>query len=99
MTIWAETIENTLFMALYGQVKPPKITWHHETLKHLKFWTSYRTNASLPKGSEKIIIPGQDGYLVRSWITIKRQDGKTEVRDLGRNWYDVLPQVVEKGPK
>lgn len=99
ITIWADTVDNTLYMAFYGQSKPPKVTWHHETLKHIKYWTICRTNYNLPKGTEKIVIPGQDGYLVRSWLTIEYEDGKTEEKNLGRNWYNVLPQVIERGPK
>ena len=95
--IWGDTVDNTLFMAIYGQEKPPKVTWHHQTLKHIKYWNIYRKNYKLPKGTEKIIIPGQDGYLVHSSLTIEYEDGKVEHKDLGKNWYDPLPQVIERG--
>ncbi|WP_227764281.1 VanW family protein [Zhaonella formicivorans] len=99
IVIWADTVGNTLYMAIYGQNKPPKVTWHHETLKHIKYWSIYRTNFNLPKGTEKVVVPGQDGYLVRSWLTIEYEDGKIEKKNLGKNWYDALPQVIERGPK
>lgn len=99
ITIWADTIGNTLYIAFYGQSKPPKVTWHHDILKQIKYETIYRTNNNLPKGSEKILIPGLDGYLVRSWLTIEYTNGETEVKDLGKSWYDPLPQVIERGVK
>lgn len=97
IVIWAQTVDNTLYMTIYGQEKPPKVTWHHETLKQIKYWNIYRTNTNLPKGTEKIIIPGQDGYIVSTSITIEYPDGKTETKKLGKNYYNPLPQLIERG--
>ena len=97
--IWAGMVHNTLYIAIYGQSKPPKVTWQHEILKRIEYWTIYRTNISLPEGAEKIVVSGQDGCLVRSWLTIEYEEGKVEEKYLGENWYNVLPQVIERGPK
>ena len=97
IVIWADTVGNTLYMAIYGQSKPPKVTWHHEILKSVEYWIIYRTNYRLPRGTENIVVPGQDGSLVRSWLTIEYEDGTTEQKNLGEDWYNVLPQVIERG--
>lgn len=96
LVIWACTLENTLYLAIYGQAKPPQVTWQHEILKRTDFWTVYRDNSALPPGAEQIIIPGQDGYLIHSSLIIEA-DGRVEQKDLGEDWYEVLPQVVERG--
>jgi vancomycin resistance protein YoaR len=95
--IWAKTVDKTLYMAFYGEQKPPKVTWHHEILKQIDFWTIYKYNNQLPKGEEKIIIPGQDGYVVKSWNTVEYPDGKKETKNRGKSYYNPLPQVIEKG--
>lgn len=95
--IWAKVVENTLYMAFYGQEKPPKVTWHHETLKEIKYWTNYKLNNQLPQGEQKVIIPGQNGYIVKSWVTIEYPDGKTEIKNRGKSYYNPLPEVIEKG--
>lgn len=95
--IWAEAVENTLYMAFYGEQEPPKVTWHHETLKHIKYWTIYKQNKQLPQGEQKVIIPGQDGYIVRSWVTVEYPDGRTETKNRGKSYYNPLPEVIEKG--
>lgn len=95
--LWAKTSGKTLTMALYGQQLPPRVTWHHQTLKHLPTWTVYRYNPQLPPDSEKIIAPGQDGIVVRSWLKVKYADGREQIKKLGKNYYSPSPQVIEKG--
>lgn len=97
--LWARTYGNTLYMALYGQQVPPKITWQHQILKQLKTYTIYHYKRSLAPGTESVIAPGQDGIIVRSWIIIEHFNGKVEKKDLGRNYYAPSPRVVEKGPR
>ncbi|WP_238492550.1 VanW family protein [Desulfotruncus alcoholivorax] len=96
--IWSEKVNDTLYMAFYGQQKPPKVTWHHEVKKCTKYWTQYRYNSSLPPGSEKIIMPGQNGYVVRSWVTVETPDGKIVKKDKGTSWYSASPCIIERGP-
>lgn len=97
IVIWAQTVDNTLHMAIYGQEKPPKVTWHHKTLKHIKYWDVYRNNPELPKKTQKVIIPGQDGFIVSTWLTIEYPDGKKETKKLWKDYYNPLPQLIEKG--
>lgn len=97
--IWAKKYGNTLKMAFYGQQLPPRVTWHHETLKEIKAATINRFNPELPPGTEKIITPGQDGIVVRTWLTVKYLDCKEETIDLGKDYYSPSPRIIEKGPK
>lgn len=99
LIIWAEVVDNSLYMAFYGQQEPPNVAWHHETLKHIKYWTIYKQNNQLPEGEQKIVIPGQDGYIVKSWVTVEYPDGKTETKSRGKSYYNALPEVIEKGPQ
>lgn len=97
--IWAQNVGDTLYVAFYGQKKPPRVTWHHKTLRHIKTWTEYRYNPSLPAGSQRVVMPGQDGIVVRSWITISMPDGQATTRDLGVDYYNPSPHIVERGPR
>lgn len=97
--IWANVYGKTLRMAFYGQQVSPKVTWHHETLKTLKSHTVYQYNPTLAAGTEKVLAPGQDGVIVRSWITIKYFNGFEMKKDLGKNYYSPSPRIVERGPK
>ena len=93
--IWADMMGDTLYMAFYGQKKPPLVTWHHETLSRSQFPTEMVSNPSLPPGTEKETIPGQEGVVVRSWLTIETEDGKVTRRDLGTSYYQACPRIVE----
>lgn len=95
--IWAKVYDKTLYIAIYGQQLPPKVTWRHETLKELKALTIYRFNPELPPGAEKVAAPGQDGIVVRSWLIIKYPDGREKIKDLGRDWYAPSPRIIERG--
>jgi vancomycin resistance protein YoaR len=95
--IWADTRGNTLYMAVYGRTKPPQVTWGHEILSRKPARTFYRKNKNLKPGKEKTAIPGADGLVVKSWLTIKYQDGRTEYKNLGVDYYSPLPHVIEKG--
>jgi vancomycin resistance protein YoaR len=93
--IWADMVDDTLYMAFYGQKKPPPVTWRHETLSRSQFRTEMIYNPSLPPGTEKEIIPGQEGVVVHSWLAIKTEDGKVTRRDLGTSYYQACPRIVE----
>lgn len=94
--IWAQGVDNRLYVAFYGQEPAPVVEWHHEILEKYSTRVVYRHNPSLPKGSEKIVVQGMDGALVKSWITIKNGDGTTIVKQLGVDSYKPLPTVVER---
>ncbi|MHB9095567.1 MAG: VanW family protein [Eubacteriales bacterium] len=97
--LWARTYGNTLYMALYGQQLPPKVTWHHKTLKNIKTLTIYQFNPNLPPGTERISASGQDGIVVKSWLTVRYHNGKEITRDLGKDYYAPSPRVIERGPR
>jgi len=95
--IWAQGVDNSLYIAFYGQSKPPQVEWHHKVLKIQKAVKTYRNNWTMPEGEEKLVSHGMDGALIRSWITITDESGKSEVKDLGSCWYSPMPAVIEKG--
>ncbi len=94
--IWAQGIDNTLYMAFYGVSKPPKIEWGHEVQSIQKAQKTYKTNPSLPQGTEKLILEGMDGAVIRSWITITAPDGTKTVKQLGISSYKPMNHLYEK---
>ena len=98
LLIWAENKGQTLYIAFYGRVKPPKVTWHHEVLNRWPARIIYRENYSLRPGEERVLIPGADGLRVRSWLTIEDADGKCTVKELGVDYYYPLNRVIERHP-
>ncbi len=98
--IWAESIGNRLYIAFYGQTTPPKVKWHHEIVKEIKTYNIYRKNYALEAGKEKVILQGMDGAVVRSWLTIEDlQQGRITTKKLGKDYYNPMPSIVEKGMK
>lgn len=95
--IWSQGVENNLYVAFYSNSKPPQVKWHHKVLKIQKTHKVYKNNWSLPEGEEKLIYPGMDGALIKSWVTIEDQDGKSEVKQMGSCWYSPMPHIIEKG--
>ncbi len=96
MLIWAQGIGNTLYMGFYGSSKPPKVEWHHEVLNVQKAPKIYKKNFELPKGTEKIILEGMDGGVIKSWVTIKNSDGTSTTKQLGNSYYNPMPYIIEK---
>lgn len=97
--IWSQKVGNTVYMALYGTQKAPKVTWHHRVLKRQNYWSLERLNPALRPGEEKIAIPGQEGLIVHSWVTIEYPDGTQTTKKMGPSWYSAIPCVIEHGPK
>lgn len=97
--IWAEMYGNTLKMAFYGRQLTPEVKWHHTVLKRLKTWIIYQFNPKLEPGTQKVVMPGQEGIVVKSWISIKYLDGTTAIRELGKSYYSPSPRIIERGPK
>ena len=97
LAIWADTHQNTLYMAIYGSTRPPKVIWHHQVLNRQKTRTLYRFNPNLKSGEAKIVIPGADGLTVKSWLTITYPNGAIVKKELGISYYKPLPQVIERG--
>jgi len=93
--IWAQSVDNTLYVAIYGFSEPPRVTWHHSVLKRFSFSKEYRYNPKLTAGQEKVLLKGQEGLVVRSWVTVERSGGETIVKRRGVSYYSPSPEVIE----
>ncbi len=95
--IWADTEEDTLYMAAYGSGLSPEVKWYHQILKRTKYRTIFHGSKDLQPGEERTIIPGSDGLKVKSWIEIKYPDKDPERKNLGIDYYKPMNRVVERG--
>ncbi len=93
--MWAQGIDNTLYMAFYGKQAPDKVEWHHEILNTQKAPDVKTRNPELPIGTSKMVLEGMDGATVKSWITITKSDGTSAVKELGISSYKPMPNVIE----
>jgi hypothetical protein len=95
--IWAQGIDNRLYIAFYGQASPPEITWSHDMTNVVKAQCMYKSTSELPAGMERVALEGMDGATVRSTVTAKYADGRVVVRDMGVSYYRPMPFIIEKG--
>ncbi|MDR3563218.1 MAG: VanW family protein [Negativicutes bacterium] len=95
LLIWAQKVQNTLYIAIYGFASPPKVAWHHRVLKRFSFSKEYRYNPGLQDGEERMVLRGQEGLVVRSWVTVERGDGPAILKRRGVSYYSPSPEVVE----
>ncbi|HWP98062.1 MAG TPA: VanW family protein [Syntrophomonadaceae bacterium] len=95
--IWAQGIDNVLYIAFYGQIQPPRIEWQHEFIERYKSSTLYRTNKLIHQGDQKVAMEGMDGGVVRSSIKIFSDSSHWTMKTMGLSYYSPLPRVVEKG--
>lgn len=93
--IWAEGIENRLYLALYGREKPSKVEWSHKILSTLKASTINKINPNLPKGTERVLVEGMDGAFVQSWVIVTDSDGSMRTKDMGNSRYWPMPYIIE----
>jgi len=96
VVIWARFKDDTLYMAMYGTTRPPPIRWRHEVVKRVPHWTEYRYNPALAPGERRVVMPGMDGIVVRTWIVVDGPDGPREIR-MPTDYYDPSPRVIEHG--
>jgi vancomycin resistance protein VanW len=94
--IWADTRDNTLYMAIYGDAKPPKVIWHHQILQRQNFNTIYRNNRTLKPGETKVVIEGAEGMTVKNWLMIEAADGTWIKKELGVDYYRPMTKVIER---
>lgn len=97
--IWAQGVDDTLYIGFYGDYTPPKVEWNHETLDIIKTTTIYKKNKKLPPGTEKVAVVGMDGKIVKSSVNITYSDGRVETKNMGISRYKPLPHIVEIGGK
>lgn len=96
--IWAQGIDDTLYIGFYGNYTPPKIEWLHETLDVNKTTAIYVKNKKLEPGSLRTVVHGMDGKKVKSSVKITYPDGTQKTKSMGISRYKPLPYVIEMGP-
>lgn len=94
--IWAEGIENMLYIAFYGEEKPPDIKWHHDVTDIQKAPILYKKNPELSPGVEHRVVDGMDGATVKSGVTVSNPDGTVEIKDMGTSYYRPMPSIIER---
>ena len=99
LVIWSDTVDKTLFVAVYGIKAPDKVSWHHKVLNRQKTSTVYHRNDSLGPGETRVVIPGADGLTVKSWLLIEPKNDKPYIKELGIDHYQPLPQLIEHNPQ
>ncbi|MBE3577238.1 MAG: VanW family protein [Limnochordales bacterium] len=97
--IWSEVHGHTLYVAIYSNYQPPKITWEHQLISRSSPPLHRRAARDLPPGEERVVFPGYDSVTVRTWIVIHHTDRPAERRNLGVTYYRALPRVIEYGPE
>lgn len=96
--LWAAFADNTLFVALFGDVDAPSVRWQHEELARVPAPRERRPNPGLPAGAEQLVFAGYDGVTVRTSIIVQRPGRPPEAKLLSVDTYRPLPGVVEYGP-
>lgn len=96
--IWAQGIDNKLYMAVYGCREPPRVEWTHDVSSVKDAGKTYKSNPALPAGEEKLVLEGMDGATVKSIVTVTYPDGTVVQKNMGVSFYQPMPNVYEKGP-
>lgn len=94
--IWAQGIDNILYIAFYGSSPGPSIEWYHEVVELREAPKKYKTNPNLGAGEEKTVLEGMDGAIIKSWVTISKEDN-VEVKYMGISDYKPMPFIIERG--
>lgn len=94
--IWAQGIDNVLYMAFYGSKPAPAVEWSHQVLEIRKAQVRYRPNPQLSPGEQRILLEGMDGAVVKSWVRII-EPGSTKTKYMGISNYMPMPHLVETG--
>ncbi len=95
--ITAQAQNRHMTVKIWGATPGPDVTVHHKTLQTFPFKTIVRDNKSLKPGEEKVLAPGQQGVVVKTWIAIKEPQG-TVIKQMGIDRYRPSPRIIEKGP-
>jgi len=94
--IWAQGIDNVLYIAFYGSQPGPDVQWEHEVLEIRKAPVLYKENPALGTGVENLLLEGMDGAVVKSWIIISTKNS-VEKKYMGKSDYKPMPHVIERG--
>ncbi|MCR4434324.1 MAG: VanW family protein [Clostridiales bacterium] len=95
--IWAQGIDNILYIAFYGIKSPPTVEWNHKILQVFEAPRIYRINPDLPPSEEKVKVEGMDGAVVMSWVTVTDSNGMVFTKRMGDSYYSPMPYLIEKG--
>jgi len=96
--IWAEGMDNRLYIAFYGCSTPPVVKWEHNVVKTIKAPVINKINPLLGHGEKKIILEGMDGAVVKSRVHISINEETDSVKELGISSYSPFPFIEEIGP-
>lgn len=96
MMVWAQGIDNVLYMAFYGRQPGPAVEWTHEVVEIRKAPVLFRTNPELGADEQRLLLEGMDGAIVKSWITVS-SGNQVSVKYMGISDYKPMPHLVEKG--
>lgn len=96
MMIWAQGIDNVLYMAFYGRQPGPVVEWTHEVVEVRKAPVLFRINPELGADEQKLLLEGMDGAIVKSWVTVN-SGNQVNVKYMGISDYRPMPHLVEKG--
>ena len=94
--IWAQGIDNVLYMAFYGRQPGPSVEWTHEVVEIRKAPVKYKINPQLGAEVQNLLLEGMDGAIVKSWITIS-SGNSVNVKYMGVSDYKPMSHLVEKG--
>jgi vancomycin resistance protein VanW len=95
--MWAQGIDNKLYIAFYGQAAPPEIEWAHDVTNVVKAQAVYKLTPELEPGMERVALEGMDGATVKSIVTARYADGRVVEKPMGSSFYHPMPFVIEKG--
>lgn len=95
LLVWAELIDDRLYIAFYGRETAPEVTWTHKILSEVETTTEYIINEALDESEENILIEGMDGRVVQSTLIIDYLDGEQQIIDLGQSSYIPLKTLIE----
>lgn len=95
--IWSHSANSVLHIGFYGRYEPPRVTWQHQILATTPPPLIYQNDPSLPGGVEKIVLPGAEGAVVKSWLEKGAPDGAVSIEHLGVDRYSPMPLVIRRG--
>ncbi len=96
LMIWAQGIDNVLYIAIYGRTNAPLVEWRHQVIGTTKASKTYKYNNGLATGIERVLLEGMDGMKVKSWVTIT-DGGQVTEKFMGVSTYKPMPWLIERG--
>jgi len=98
LVIWSQSLNRTLYIAIYGPVPAPPIRWGHQIFNRVAPPLVRVRNWGLPKGASRTVQDGYDGMDVRSWVVVAYPDGRNIRKNMSVDYYQAMPRVIEINP-